>query len=155
MFITHDAFTIPFLKALSPAGTQYHRTVELSMRAPWFLVTFLTEDEGIQIVHTFLCSWDRDLLDVLVAHEVHMVMSLQQLFPQRADNHWGVRQIARVWSARDMDSGQRIVVLQDADGQEFGGPMGDAITQVCTDRTLVAEIGAGMRPASGWQPDNG
>ncbi|MFZ5520652.1 MAG: hypothetical protein ACOZD0_05550 [Pseudomonadota bacterium] len=155
MFITHDAFAIPFLSALSLPGTRYHRTVELSMRAPWVLVTFQTEEDGIQLAHTFLCSWDRDLVDVLIAHEVHTVMAVQQVFPRASDGNWGVRAIRQVWSAREVDSGQRIIVLQADDGQEFGGPMGDPITQACTDRTLIAEVGAGMRPASGWQPENG
>lgn len=152
MFITHDAFKLPFAAFLSVPGAHYHRAVELSLRAPCFLVTFLSEEDGVDLVHSFLCSWDSVLIDVLIGSEIHTLVAVQQIFPRHAHGNWGMRAIHRVWSAREVSSGQRIIVLQGDDGQEFGGPMGDLLTQPCTDRRLIAEVGAGIQRATGASP---
>ncbi|TAL13483.1 MAG: hypothetical protein EPO01_21375 [Aquabacterium sp.] len=149
MFITHQAFELPFVAFLSAPGTHYHRAVELSLRAPWFLVTFLTEEDGIQFLHSFLCSWDSVLVDVLIDRQIDTVVAVQQIFPLHADGRWGMRAIRQVWSVRDGGTGERVIVLQAEDGQEFDGMMGAPFTQPCDDRKLIAQVGAGIPPVAG------
>lgn len=149
MFITHQAFELPFAAVLSVPGTRYHRAVELSLRAPWFLVTFLTEEDGIQFLHSFLCSWDSVLVDVLIDRQIDTVVAVQQIYPLHADGRWGMRAIRQVWSARDDGTGERVIVVQADDGQEFDGMMGTLFTQPCGDRKLIAQVGTGIPPVAG------
>jgi hypothetical protein len=137
MFVVVSDYEVPLMNAPGVTGEKYFRTMELSGRLPWFLVTALIEDELLQ---TFCCCWEGDLVELLSAmSKQHSVVALQTVSPSRLRHGtWELRDVTHVWQARHQ-TGQSVVVYQDANGEEFCGEFGEAVRAGITDRALLFE----------------
>lgn len=136
MFVAHTSFEDPLMSALGSKGDRYFRAMELSTRFPWFIVTCVLQDDGLEMLHSVCCSLDSDLLTLLAPSAGRTVVSLQQLAP--LDGGWEARNVDRVWQAVDK-AGNWAVILHDTEGRELQDAFGSSLLQAVADRTLIFE----------------
>ena len=148
MFVAHTSFEDPIMSALGSKGDRYFRAMELSTRLPWFIVTCVLQDDGLEMLHSVCCSWDGDLLTLLEPSAGRFVVSLQQLAP--SDGGWEARNVARVWQAADK-AGNRAIILQDTEGRELPDAFGNSLRQGVADRTLIFEARQIVNEGNWWR----
>lgn len=122
MFVSHPEYEFPIPPALDEPGTQHWRMVELSLHAPWFLlsVEVVDPDEPDLSVTRSLCiAWEYDLADVLRPLEAERVKGIVCMMPawQSPTGQWWSREIREVW-IHSSPSGKH-VVLADTEGAKF------------------------------------
>ena len=148
MFVAHTSFEDPIMSALGSKGDRYFRAMELSTRLPWFIVTCVLQDDGLEMLHSVCCAWDADLLTLLAPSAGRTVVSLQQLAP--SDGGWETRDVDRVWQAVDK-TGNRAVILQDTEGRDLPDAFGNSLRQAVADRTLIFESGRVGNEQKWWR----
>ncbi|MGY4829156.1 hypothetical protein ACVNIS_11305 [Sphaerotilaceae bacterium SBD11-9] len=127
------------MTALAGAGERYFRSMELSVRLPWFLVTLQIRYEEDEVLHSVCCSWESDLVELLSATSNQRVVTVQQLMPSaQREGAWDLRDIVRVSQAKH-PSGRTVVVYQAADGQEFFGEFVSILGAALTEHSLLFE----------------
>jgi len=122
MFVSHPEYEFPMPPALNDPGTQHWRMVELSLHAPWFLlsVEFVDPDEpNVSITRTWCIARDDDLADVLRPLDADRVKGIVCMMPawQSPTGQWWSRVIREVWT-HSSPAGKHTVVV-DAVGREF------------------------------------
>ncbi|KQV45763.1 hypothetical protein ASC95_27495 [Pelomonas sp. Root1217] len=122
MFVSHPEYQSPMPPALDDPGTLHWRMVELSLHAPWFLlsVEFVDPTERDRSITRTLCiARDHDLADVLRPLDPERVKGIVCMMPawQSPTGQWWSREIREVWILSS-HSGQHIVLADNA-GQEF------------------------------------
>ena len=68
MFVSQPQYEFPFPPALEQPGSQHWRMVELTLHAPWFLLSVEIVDyefPDCSMTRTLCIAWDNDLADVL------------------------------------------------------------------------------------------
>ena len=122
MFVSQPQYEFPFPPALEQPGSQHWRMVELTLHAPWFLLSVEVVDAEIHdcsMTRTICIAWDYDLAEVLRGLDPDLVRGIVCMMPswQSETGQWASREIHEVWLCKSA-SGER-VVLGDAAGQEF------------------------------------
>lgn len=122
MFVSQPEFEFPFPPGLAPPGSQHWRVVELTLHAPWFLVSVEIVDAkhlDCSITRTLCVAWDSDLAELLGTMEPNRVRGIVCMMPawQSATGQWTSRGICEVWRYRS--SAGHSIVLVDIAGEKF------------------------------------
>lgn len=124
MFVSQPQYEFPFPPALGQPGAKHWRMVELTLHAPWFLLSVETVDPdepGYCLTRTLCVAWEHDLADLLRSLEPARVKGIVCMMPawQSPTGQWWSREIREVWLHRS--AGGQHLVLADTDGQKFDG----------------------------------
>lgn len=122
MFISQPQYEFPFPADMANPGVQHWRMVELSIHAPWFMLSMEIidgDDPEVRLTRTMCIAWDNDLAEVLRLVDADRIKGLVCMMPawQSATGQWASREVREVWLRRS-DAGKS-VVLCDAAGEEF------------------------------------
>lgn len=122
MFVSQPEYEFPFPPNLAHPGSQHWRIVELTLHAPWFLVSVEVTDAELpdcSMTRTLCIAWDTDLADLLRTLEPDRVMGLVCMMPawQSPTGQWWSREIREVW-LYSSPAGKH-VVLADTSGEKF------------------------------------
>lgn len=153
MFVCHKSFEFPVPPLLRSPGSGYYRAVELSFQMPWFIITYLVQEEESSFVRSVCCSSENDLIDLIDTHVLthagetspptrQAVASLQQVVPHAHGTGWTVRDIRSVWVANEVPSNEQVVIVEDAGGTQFCCTFPSDEPPIVGERRLVATIGA-------------
>lgn len=96
--------------------------VELSLHAPWFLLSVDVVDPGVpdvDITRTLCIAWEYDLAEVLRSVDADQVKGIVCMMPawESPTGQWCAREIREVWIYSSPAG--RHVVLADISGQKF------------------------------------
>jgi hypothetical protein len=122
MFVSQPEFEFSFPPELAHPGSQHWRVVELTLHAPWFLVSVEivdAEHPDCSMTRTLCIAWDTDLAELLSTMEPHQVKGIVCMMPawQSPTGQWWAREVREVW-LHSSRSGEHIV-LADTAGKEF------------------------------------
>lgn len=122
MFVSQPEFEFPFPPELAYPGCQHWRVVELTLHAPWFLLSVEivdAEHPDCSITRTLCIAWDTDLAELLSTMEPNRVKGIVCMMPawQSATGQWTSREISEVWRCRSA-TGHRIALV-DAAGEKL------------------------------------
>lgn len=122
MFVSQPQYEFPFPPELAEPGTQHWRIVELTLHAPWFMVSVEIIDPDhpdCSITRTLCIAWDTDLAEVLGGLEPDRVKGIVCMMPawRSPSGQWTSREIREVWRCRSA-AGQS-VMLADTAGEQF------------------------------------
>lgn len=122
MFVSHPQYQFPIPAALEDPGVQHWRMVELTLHAPWFLLSVEIVDQNepdLSITRTLCIAWEHDLTDVLRGLDPTRVKGIVCMMPawQSPTGQWWSREIREVW-LYSSSSGKH-VVLADTAGEKF------------------------------------
>lgn len=109
MFMSMPQFEQAMPRALTPPGSRYWRALELSLNAPWLMVT--VREDGF--LRNFMLSQDSDLLPMLEDAPEMEIVGVDAVVPPGygQEDGWGLLKVRRVWSARDPASPQIDVLV--------------------------------------------
>ncbi len=139
MFIANIQFETPLMSALGSTGDRYFRTVHLSNRLPWFVVTVLLHDGEKQLFHSVCCVSTSDLVGMLAPGSDREVKAIQQMSPAASeDGRWEMRDVGRIWQANH-PAGHQVLVLEDMEGFAFSGEPGMPARTGFKERELLFE----------------
>jgi hypothetical protein len=142
MFVSDEAYEVPFLSQLEPTGMHSFRVMGLSTHMPWHLLSCRVAEGNARMVQTVCIALDSDLLEVLSQYDQRDIVSLQQMVPRTGSGHgWLARDIESVWTAKCSDSGEAVTILRDTTGAEHLCLAAFNPFQTAAQRTLVARIG--------------
>jgi hypothetical protein len=122
MFVSQPQYKFPFPPDLIQPGSQHWRMVELTLHAPWFLLSVEISDIEIldsRMIRTLCIAWDNDLAEILHSLESDRVKGIVCMMPpwQSQTGQWTSREIREVWTCRS--SAGHSVLLCDTSGQKF------------------------------------
>lgn len=122
MFVSQPQYEFPFPPGLEQPGSQHWRMVELTLHAPWFLLSVEVIDADIRdcsMTRTICIAWDYDLAEVLRGLDADCILGIVCMMPAWAspNGQWSSREVREVWMCTS-DAGQSVLLL-DAAGQEF------------------------------------
>jgi hypothetical protein len=122
MFVSQPEYEFPFPPDLAHPGSQHWRVVELTLHAPWFLVSVEIVDPDhpdCSMTRTLCVAWDSDLVELLGTLEPERVKGIVCMMPawQSATGQWTSREIREVWRCRS--AAGHSVVLADTAGEMF------------------------------------
>ena len=122
MFVSHPEYEFPIPPALGEPGSQHWRMMELSLHAPWFLLSVEVVDPDVPdlgIMRTLCIAWEHDLAEVLRPLEAKRVKGIVCMMPawQSPTSQGWSREIREVWIYRS--PGGAHVVLADTTGEKF------------------------------------
>lgn len=153
MFVSQPQYEFPFPPALEQPGSQHWRMVELSLHAPWFLLSVEVVDAEIHdcsMTRTICIAWDYDLAEVLRGLDPDLVRGIVCMMPAWAspNGQWSSREVREVWMCSS-PAGQSVFLL-DAAGQEFDcGLVPEHVEPTTKDLLLrVSPAKAGRQPRS-------
>lgn len=130
-------------EGLGEPGSKHWRAVEMTVHAPWFLLTVELVDAGdedMRMIHTLCIAWEADLADAIKSLDASRVRGLVAMMPAWASptGQWSSRQIAEVWL--DTNDAGTFVTLTDVTGERFDagirgeppqtGPAGELLLQL-------------------------
>jgi len=161
MFVSHPEYQFPMPPALDRPGSQHWRMVELTLHAPWFLLSMEIADADepeCRMTRTLCIAWDIDLAELLRSLDASQVKGFVCMMPawQSPSGQWSSREVREVWLHRSV-SGQH-VALYDVSGETFDcGLIPEHVEPV--QRELLLKVGVanasppvprarGSRPAS-------
>jgi hypothetical protein len=126
MFVSQPEFEFPFPPELTYPGNQHWRVVELTLHAPWFLVSVEVveaEHPDCSITRTLCIAWDTDLAELLSTMEPNRVKGIVCMMPawQSPTGQWTSREVSEVWRCRS--AAGHSIALVDMAGEEFDGGM--------------------------------
>lgn len=126
MFVSLPQYKFPFPANLGDPGSQYWRIVELTLHAPWFLLSIVigkSEDADFNLTQTLCIGWDSDLTDLLRSLEPKRIKGIVCMLPawQSANGQWTSHEVREVWLCRS--TAGESVVLTDSAGRKFDGEM--------------------------------
>ncbi len=122
MFVSQPQYQFPFPPDLEEPGSQHWRMVELTLHAPWFLLSvevFDVEIPDASMTRTMCIARDFDLAEVLRGLNAESVRGVVCMMPAWASpsGQWSSREVREVWLFSS-PAGQS-VLLCDAAGQEI------------------------------------
>jgi hypothetical protein len=111
----------PQYEFLFPPGLEQHwRMVELTLHAPWFLLSIEVDDPDSEIgfVRTIAFIWENDFLDYLAAVDVKRVRGLVCMAPgwTSQSGGWTSHDVLQVWTVLPRGGG-RFIRLRGTEGQ--------------------------------------
>ncbi|MDG0856194.1 hypothetical protein [Roseateles puraquae] len=126
MFVSQPEFEFPFPPGLTHPGSQHWRVVELTLHAPWFLLSVEIADgehPDCRITRTLCIAWDTDLAELVSTMEPNRVKGIVCMMPawQSATGQWTSREISEVWRCRSATG--HSIALVDTAGERFDGGM--------------------------------
>lgn len=126
MFLSRPQYEFLVPIRLGEPGCQHWRIVEMSLHAPWYLLTVDrpgSSDAHSPTAQTLFIAWDTDLADVIKAVESARILGLLAIVPGWASptGQWTSRQINEVWL--DTSETGTSVTLLDIDGNVFDAGM--------------------------------
>lgn len=122
MFVSHPQYEFRIDPASEEADCRHWRMVELSLHAPWFLLSVDFVDPGapdVDITRTLCIAWEYDLAEVLRSLDADQVMGIVCMMPawESPTGQWWPREIREVWIYSSPAG--RHVVLADTSGEKF------------------------------------
>ena len=122
MFVSQPEYEFPLPPDLAHPGCQHWRVVELTLHAPWFLVSVEIVDPELPdctVTRTLCIAWDSDLAELLSTLEPDRVKGIVCMMPgwQSPSGQWTSREIREVWRCRS--AAGHSVVLSDTAGDRF------------------------------------
>lgn len=122
MFVSHPEYEFPIPPALEEPGSQHWRMMELSLHAPWFLLSVEVVDPDVPdlgITRTLCIACEYDLAEVLRPIDADRVKGIVCMMPawQSPTGQWWSREIREVWIYSS--PGGKHVVLADTSGEKF------------------------------------
>ena len=122
MFVSQPQYEFPFPPDLEQPGSQHWRMVELTLHAPWFLLSveiFDAEIPDCSMTRTLCIAWDCDLAEVLRGLNAQHVRGIVCMMPAwaSANGQWSSREVREVWTCTS--TAGTSVLLRDEAGQEF------------------------------------
>ena len=105
MFVSQPEYEFPFPADLAHPGSKHWRVVELTLHAPWFLVSVEIidpEHPDCSMTRTLCIAWDSDLAELLGTLEPERVKGIVCMMPawQSPTGQWTSREIREVWRRR-------------------------------------------------------
>lgn len=153
MFVSKPQYEFTFPPALEQPGSQHWRMVELTLHAPWFLLSVDVVDAEIRdcsMTRTVCIAWDYDLAEVLRGLDPDLVRGIVCMMPAWAspNGQWSSREVREVWMCSS-PAGQSVLLL-DAAGQEFDcGLVPEHVEPTTKDLLLrVSPAKPGLQPHS-------
>jgi len=121
MFVTEPRYEFAIPASLRDSDSRHWRMVKLSLHAPWFVLTVETTDNDVCFKRTVCIAWDTDLVQVLGSPGKSRAVGLLCMTPGwcSPSGRWSAGEIHEVWVART-GMNQRVVLLRDGRGREFG-----------------------------------
>jgi hypothetical protein len=121
MFVSMPDFQFKVPSPLAPHGAKFWRSLGVSTRTPWFLLTVRSRSQEL-FIDTFLLAWDSDVVDTIKSLDAELE-SLFCLAPCRSGqgNGWTTRKLQEIWSVAPATEGGSDLLFVDADGHEFSG----------------------------------
>lgn len=103
----------------SQPGVQHWRMLELTLQAPWFLLSEEVGAPEFSATQTLCIAWEYDLADVLQSMDRSRVKGLVCMMPAERPEAppWSPREIQEVWMHSSAMG--RNVVLSDVAGNQF------------------------------------
>lgn len=119
MFVSHPSFEFPMPPDHSQPGVQHWRMLELTLQAPWFLLSEEVGAPEFSATQTLCIAWEYDLADVLQSMDPSRVKGLVCMMPAERPEAppWSPREIQEVWVHSSAMG--RHVVLSDVAGHQF------------------------------------
>lgn len=122
MFVSQPQYEFPFPPDLEQPGSKHWRMVELTLHAPWFLLSveiFDIENADLSMTRTMCIAWDYDLAEVLRGLDADCVRGIVCMMPAWASpsGQWSSREVREVWNCTSA-AGQSVLLI-DAACQEF------------------------------------
>ena len=122
MFVSQPQYEFPFPPDLEQPGSQHWRMVELTLHAPWFLLTVEIFDAEIldcSMSRTICIAWDYDLAEVLRGLDPETVLGIVCMMPAWAspNGQWSSKEVREVWMCSS-PAGQSVLLVDPA-GEEF------------------------------------
>lgn len=122
MFVSQPQYEFPFPPDLAHPGAQHWRIVELTLHAPWFMLSVEIVDPehpDCSMTRTLCIAWDTDLAELLGTLEPDRVKGIVCMMPawQSPTGQWTSREIREVWRCRS--AAGHSVVLADSTGEKF------------------------------------
>lgn len=156
MFVSQPHYEFPFPPDLSNPGSRHWRMVELTLHAPWFLLSLEiqdADDPNFSITRTLCIAWENDLAELLGSLGPNRIKGIVCMMPawQSVTGQWSSRVVAEVWLCRSVAG--RSVLLRDTGGEEFDcGLIPDHVEPV--ERELLLRVPPPESP-KGPQPQPG
>lgn len=137
MFVSMPDFQFQIPPPLAPPGAKFWRSVGVSTKLPWFVLTMRPRSEEF-LIDTFLFAWDSDVVNAIRSLDAELE-SLFCLAPclSGPGNGWMVKNIQEIWAAEPAAEGESDVLFVDADGQAYSGMFFEP-TAGATRRELIA-----------------
>lgn len=122
MFVSRPQYLFPMPSEMEEPGAKHWRIVELTLHAPWFLLSVDigdSEQSGSRVTRTLCIAWDNDLVDFAHSIDADRISGIVFMAPPWAspNSQWCSREVREVWKCSST-AGQS-VLLVDAAGQEF------------------------------------
>jgi hypothetical protein len=120
MFISLPEYEFHMPDCFGEPGSRHWRVVEISLHAPWFVLTVEhldPKDNDVRMSSTLCIAWDTDLADAIKAIGASRVLGLTAMMPawSSATGQWSSRPITEVWV--NTDETGNFVTLKDAAGE--------------------------------------
>jgi hypothetical protein len=93
MFISTTAFQQQMPAALAPNGESYWQAFSLSLRTPWYLLTYRHQEDECEFINTAVIAWERTLLRMIEEIGVPAVVAISCIAPSFEDGApWVMKQ---------------------------------------------------------------
>ena len=138
MFVTEPSHEFSFPVSLGVSDSRHWRMVEVSLHAPWFVLTVEAKDGEMCFKRTACIAWDTDLVDALASLVDTRAVALLCMTPGWCSptGQWSAREVREVWVARTLKD-QRVAIFRDERGEEFGDRRGTKLHEGLVDRRLI------------------
>ncbi|TAK97749.1 MAG: hypothetical protein EPO09_03380 [Aquabacterium sp.] len=94
MFMTHAALEQAVPLSMLPPGARVWRTVELSLRSPWFLV--VVEDPLEEVIRDLLLSSEVELEELIQACP-NAIKRVEIVSPHCDEPRWAMHKVKKIW----------------------------------------------------------
>jgi hypothetical protein len=121
MFVSMPDFQLQIPPPLAPPGAKFWRSLGVSTRTPWFVLTVRSRSQEL-LIDTFLLAWDSDVVDTIKSLDAELE-SLFCLAPSRSEqgNGWTTKNIQEIWAVEPAAEGESDLLFVEADGHEYSG----------------------------------
>lgn len=142
MFVSRPQYERALPLGLEHPGARQWRIVELSLNAPWFLLSLEVVDDvepALSVLQTLCIASEQDLLGVLSGVEPASVRGVVCMLPAwySSTGQWCSREVREVWQCTS-DAGRKILLVGEA-GQYFDLGTGSE-NPMPIDRQLVVRV---------------
>ena len=98
MFITYPRQEWSVPRGLVPDSGRCWQAVEVSTRAPWFMVTLRVPSEGLRLLHTIALAWETTLMSFIGELTAESIAAIQLVAPLTdGTGEWELRRVKALW----------------------------------------------------------
>jgi hypothetical protein len=153
MFVTEPVHEFSFPASLGSSDSRRWRMVQVSLHAPWFVLTVEVTDGEVHLVRTACVAWDTDLIVALESLGDAKAAGLLCMVPGWCPptGRWSARDVQEVWEARTCKD-LRVVIFRDERGDEFGDRRGTQPGEVLFNRRLIWRIDPSLDGGDSGRP---